>query len=337
MRLVSVIVPNYNYAEALPLCIAALQRQTYAPIEILVVDDGSTDDSVAIAESMGVTVIRTPNGGVARARNLGAARARGDILFFVDSDVAMAPDAVAIAVDMIEADPTVGAACGIYDAEPLIRHSRVEEYRCMQGHYWRLDSEGTVSFLFSSLCAIPRHVFDEVGPFNPGAGVQEEVDYGERITAAGYDVRLDNRIHGRHDDESELWPMLRKLFKRGRMRIPLYARRRRFAQGYESSHRAYASIAALAGTVLLPLPLVAGAWTAAVPLLALGASILLDAGMYRYVLRRRGPAFLVYYTAVHYLLNLTISTSVCAGLVQWLASARFRRMYDADPVAAATA
>ncbi|WP_067498692.1 glycosyltransferase family 2 protein [Actinoplanes sp. TFC3] len=335
MTLVSVIVPNYNYAEALPLCLKALQEQTYSPLEILVVDDGSTDGSAEIAEAMGVTVIRTPNGGVSRARNLGVAHAKGDVFFFVDSDVALAPDAIELSVRLLDSDPKIGAACGIYDAEPLIRHSRVEEYRCMQGHYWRLDSDGNVSFLFSSLCAIPRRVWEDIGPFKSADGLQEEVDYGERLSAK-YDLRLDSRIRGRHDDESELWPMLRKLFKRGRMRIPLYARRKKFAQGYESPLRAYASIAALAGTVALPLPLLAGAWWAAVPVGLLAASLLLDAGMYRYVLRHRGFAFLAYYTGVHYLLNLTIASSVGVGVLHWLVSGRFRRLYDVEPVAAAS-
>src|SRR4051794_17524977 len=104
--LVSVIVPNYNYATSLELCLRAIQDQTYQPIEVVMVDDCSTDDSVAVAERLGVKVISTGrNQGAAVARNLGVARTSGEILVFVDSDVAIYPDAVEVAVRMLETDP----------------------------------------------------------------------------------------------------------------------------------------------------------------------------------------------------------------------------------------
>src|SRR5688500_13379200 len=128
--LTTVIVPNYNHAKSLPLCLAAIARQTYTPLEVVVVDDRSTDDSVSIAKSLGFTVISTPeNGGPAAARNLGATWAGGEILFFVDSDGALEPDAVATAVAMLTADPALGAVCGIEDPDPLVRDSAVEDYR----------------------------------------------------------------------------------------------------------------------------------------------------------------------------------------------------------------
>jgi glycosyltransferase involved in cell wall biosynthesis len=106
MPLVSIIVPNYNYARTLRLCLRAIRAQTYEPLEVLVVDDCSTDNSAQIARSMGVRVVRTPhNAGVAAARNLGAEHAGGEILIFVDSDVAMNPDAVANAVALLAAEP----------------------------------------------------------------------------------------------------------------------------------------------------------------------------------------------------------------------------------------
>ncbi|MEV6521276.1 glycosyltransferase [Longispora sp. NPDC051575] len=337
MTLVTAVVSSYNYSASLRLCLQALRDQTYPSLDVLVVDDCSTDDSVAVAESMGFTVISPErNGGVAAARNLGVSRAAGEIVFFVDSDVALHPEAVARAVALLESDPRIGAACGIYDPEPLIRDSLVEEYRSLQAHYWRLSSVGVVSFLFSSLCAMPRHVLAEVGPFNPrlngGAEMTEEVDYGERLSAR-YDIHLSADVRGRHDDDSRLRPLLRKLFHRGRLRIPLYARRRRFAKGFETSTRAYASLAALAGVGLLPLAALLGPWGLLGPGLAVAASIGLDAGMYAFVARRRGPLFLLYFTAVHFLVNLAISSGVGAGVAQWLVSRRFRGLYEADPAA----
>ena len=225
---VSVIIPNYNYVRSLGLCLDSVAGQTLAPHEVIVVDDGSTDGSLDVARrATGVTLLQTErNGGCAPARNLGVSRATGDVLFFLDSDVALAPDAIEAAVTELRRDPGIGAVCGIHDPEPLIRDSRVEEYRSLQYHFWSASSEGDVSFLFPALCAIPSRVFDDIGRFNTGLTQTEEVDYGSRVNAR-YRVRLTSSMRGRHDHDSELVPLLRKLFHRGRLRIPLYARRRR--------------------------------------------------------------------------------------------------------------
>ncbi|HEY0697503.1 MAG TPA: glycosyltransferase family 2 protein [Micromonospora sp.] len=330
--LVSVIVPNYNYAPSLPLCLRALKAQTYQPVEIIVVDDCSTDDSVEIARSLGVRVIRRDtNGGCAAARNTGAAEARGEILFLVDSDVMVEPDAIEKAVAILDADPSIGAVCGIEDPVPLIRDSRLEEYRALQFHYWSASSEGDVSFLFPAMCAIPRKVFAEVGEFNTRLKQTEEVDYGHRLSQR-YRIRLTSVVRGRHDHDHDLRTLLRKLFPRGRARIPLYARRRRFAKGFETGSRAWGSLAAAAGVLAAGVPFVLGPLWALLPAGLLAASVAADAGMYRFVLSRRGPAFLLYFTAVHLVVNLTIAVAAGTGVVQWLLSDRFRQLYDVAPL-----
>ncbi|MEO3780181.1 glycosyltransferase [Micromonospora sp. B11E3] len=331
--LVSVIVPNYNYAPSLPLCLRALLNQTYHPVEIIVVDDCSTDDSVDVAHALGVRVIRrTENGGCAAARNTGAAEARGEILFLVDSDVMVAPDAIEKAVAILESDPRVGAVCGIADPVPLIRDSLLEEYRALQFHHWSASSEGDVSFLFPAMCAIPAKVFAEIGEFNARLKQTEEVDYGYRLSQR-YRLLLTSAVRGRHDHDHDLRTLLRKLFHRGRARIPLYARVRRFAKGFETGSRAWGSLAALGAVVAAGLPLLLGpAWTV-LPVGLLAASVAADAGMYRFVLSRRGPAFLAYFTAVHFLVNVTIAVAAGTGVLQWLLSDRFRRLYDTTPLA----
>src|SRR5260370_16240086 len=104
--LASVIIPNYNYARVLRQCLRAVQAQTYQPIEIVLVDDCSTDDSVAVAESLGVRVISPPsNGGGCAPRNLGGAPARGGILFFPASAVPLGPGAAGQARGLLRPRP----------------------------------------------------------------------------------------------------------------------------------------------------------------------------------------------------------------------------------------
>lgn len=89
--LISVIVPIYNTVEYLPRCVNSIRRQTYRNLEIILVDDGSTDNSGAMAEKFAledkrVRVFHKENGGSSSARNLGIEKAFGDFIGFVDSD-----------------------------------------------------------------------------------------------------------------------------------------------------------------------------------------------------------------------------------------------------------
>lgn len=329
--LVSVIVPNYNHAHSLPLTLPALLSQTYPRMEILFVDDCSTDDSVALARSMGLTTLSTArNSGAATARNLGVARSAGEVLVFLDSDVAIPPDTIARAVELLAADPAIGAYCGMLDEIPLVRDSLVQECRCLQAHYWRLSSEGAISVLGTALCAMRADVFAEMGPFHERLRETEELEYGERLSAR-YRVQFTSHIHGRHRDDHRLWPLLRKVFRRCRLRVPYYARRRRAARGFETAARIWAAGFVLLALLTAPLALLLGPIGVAVPIASLTAFLGCDAGMYLFVLRRRGIGFIAAFVALQVLVNLAIAAGAATGAAQWLASPAFRTLYDGAP------
>lgn len=95
--LLSIIVPVYNIMDYLPRCVDSIRRQTYRNLEIILVDDGSTDNSGALAEKMAledrrVKVLHKVNGGSSSARNLGISIAKGDYIGFVDSDDYIEPE-----------------------------------------------------------------------------------------------------------------------------------------------------------------------------------------------------------------------------------------------------
>lgn len=95
--LVSVIVPIYNTVDYLERCVKSIRRQTWRNLEIILVDDGSTDNSGALAEKMAmedkrVKVIHKENGGSSSARNVGISVAKGDYIGFVDSDDFIEPE-----------------------------------------------------------------------------------------------------------------------------------------------------------------------------------------------------------------------------------------------------
>jgi glycosyltransferase involved in cell wall biosynthesis len=326
--LVSVIVPNYNYARTLDLCLGALERQRYPRLEVIVVDDRSTDDSVQVARRHGARVLVTEtNIGAPAARNLGVEQASGEVLFFLDSDVALAPDAVANAVAVLTSDPTVGVVCGTYEPEPLIRDSLVERYRSLQLYTWISRSAGDITTIFSAMFAMWRRVFHEVGPLNPDLRHSENADYGHRITQR-YRIVLDAGVRGAHDHDDRLRVVLSKFFHRARMHIPLYLSRPGFSGGPTNSARGWGALAAFFAVVGVALPVLLGPVWWLVPAGLLAGSIVADLGMYRFVWRYGGAPFTGYFTAVHFLVNVTVSLAVFVGGAHWLLSRRFRHTYD---------
>lgn len=329
--LVSAIVPNYNYEKTLEMCLRALQAQTYAPMEIIVVDDCSTDASVAIARRLGVEVVRlSQNSGVSVARNAGAAHARGQVLFFVDSDVALEPDAVANAVQALGADCGVGAVCGIYHPIPLVRDSLVEEYRNFHQYYWLSLCEGTMrDIVHTAIMAVRAEVFTEIGGFSPRLRYVQGAEFAHRLFQR-YEARLSLAVRGRHDNDDRMSVVLRKVFIRTRVQFS-YFMRCRTASRVAGSSPAIGSLLAALAVVSTAVPVLLGPVWMALPGALLALSIAADGRMYRTAARERGVAFAAVFAAMHFPVNLTIAAAVATGVLQWLTSQRYRRLFD--PVA----
>lgn len=116
MDLISVIVPVYNVKQYLPDCAASILGQTWPNLEVILVDDGSTDGSGAICDALAesdprVRVIHKENGGLSSARNAGVACAKGSYVCFVDSDDVIAEDFVAQLYSAIQETGADGAWC----------------------------------------------------------------------------------------------------------------------------------------------------------------------------------------------------------------------------------
>src|SRR2546422_627426 len=109
--LVSVVIPVYNGEQYLADAIQSVLDQTYPNFEAIVVDDGSTDGSAAVAKRVGEAIryVHQANGGVSKARNTGIAAARGTYLAFLDQDDLWLPDKLAAQVAYLDSHPEIGA------------------------------------------------------------------------------------------------------------------------------------------------------------------------------------------------------------------------------------
>ena len=101
---ISVVIPAYNAAHFLPRCLSSVFAQTLQPSEVIVVDDGSTDDSAEIARKLGARVVSRPNGGLSAARNTGVRSASNEWVALLDADDLWSPDKLRAQADLVQAD-----------------------------------------------------------------------------------------------------------------------------------------------------------------------------------------------------------------------------------------
>jgi glycosyltransferase involved in cell wall biosynthesis len=113
-RLVTVIIPCYNHARFLGEAIQSVLEQTYRPVEIVVVDDGSSDDTVGVAGRYPVRYVRQANQGLAAARNTGVRESGGEYLVFLDADDRLLPEAIDIGTRELETHPDCAFVAGRY-------------------------------------------------------------------------------------------------------------------------------------------------------------------------------------------------------------------------------
>lgn len=281
----SVVVPCHNAAKTLERCLAAVAAQTAAPAEVIVVDDASTDATAAIAERFPCRVVEVdPNRGPAAARNRGAAAAGGKVLFFLDADIELHPDALERAAEALEA-PGVGIVQGIYAAEPMIDDGPVERYKTLFEHRWRADAAGGTDVTLFALTAIRTEVFAETGGFDEALRAGEDVEFGSRVRPE-WTVWTDPSVLGRHDDVDRLGPLLSEQWRRSLRFAELVVRARRSpSKGNTVRTGAYGPAAVLAvAAVVATAPLVFWSpWLAVLPVVfavAFGiasASLLADA------------------------------------------------------------
>ena len=109
MKLVSVIIPLYNARRYVAQAIESALNQTYSNVEVIVVDDGSTDDPLEVISKYPVRVIRQDNQGVSAARNTGIREATGEFIVTLDADDAISPEYIVRAMSLMT--PDISAVC----------------------------------------------------------------------------------------------------------------------------------------------------------------------------------------------------------------------------------
>lgn len=193
--LVSVIIPAYNREHTVGRSIDSVLAQTYPRIEIIVVDDGSTDGTVSVLEEYGdaIQVLKRSNGGPSAARNAGAAASRGDIIAFLDSDDTWTPGKIGRQVKLLASGGT-GVPCCICNAsvaggeEPMGTSFANAGVECeLEEGFWMNPAPlvATRFILFNQVVAIRREAFELIGGFKEHMRLLEDHDIAFRLSLLG--------------------------------------------------------------------------------------------------------------------------------------------------------
>lgn len=249
MRL-SVIVPVRNDARRLSDCLASIRQDAGASTstEVIVADNGSTDDSIITAERAGARVLSIPGLRVSAVRNAAAREATGDLLGFVDADHQLEPGWTAAAVDVMK-DPAVGAAGARYLSPP--DGTWVQQmYGVLRG---RTTGTAETDWLGSGNMIVRRQAFDLVGGFDTSLEACEDVDLCRRLREAGFRIIADERLRSiHHGDPPTLGALFRAERWRGRDNLRVSLRGSLDLQTLPSIVIPLLSLAALATLIVTP-------------------------------------------------------------------------------------
>ena len=212
---ISVVIPVYNAEATLAECLTRVFQSSWDSFEVIFVDDGSTDRSRAIAQSFPVRIVPTSGRvGPAKARNIGARAAVGEVLFFIDSDVMVRPDSLALLAESFEAGDVDGL-CGVQAAQ--MRYTNIaSQYKNLWMRWTYLRQTGDVPLFYTTAAAIRREAFLRVGGFDQGYATPavEDTAFGQKLARLGIRVRVHPDLEVEHVEQYSLWSMLRADFMR---------------------------------------------------------------------------------------------------------------------------
>lgn len=319
---ISVVIPVYNAEKTIACCLESILQTKYPALEIILVDDASTDNSLKIIEGSRrqypdlIRLIKNPaNYGPAKSRNIGANESSGEYLFFVDSDTWMFPDTLDnFEQRIIEAD----AVTGIYDHQPL-NEGLVPRYKALLNYYF-FSRLGVIEYevFDSSRAGIKAVVFRELGGFNSEIawGMEyENEEFGYRLSRK-YRNLLEPGVKVRH-----FFPDFKKLTTDYLLRVSLWMEifllRRKFESGGVTSlGTGFASAALLFSVLSIPF-IIINRYLFFVPAASFLVYLAGYLGFFWFVLKKR-PAFLFPALLLNIYFTLIISLGAALGLMRVL-------------------
>jgi len=200
--LISVIIPTYNRNQFLLEAIASVETQTYPNFEIIVVDDGSTDETSSISKRENIKYIFQKNKGPSAARNSGAKTAKGDWLAFLDSDDLWKPKKLIKQWEALKAAPDCQA---VYTNEIWIRNGvRINQCKKHQKYSgWIYPKCLPLCIISPSSILLHKNLWEEAGGMDESLPMAEDYDLWLRLSAKYKFLFLDENLIVKHAGHPE--------------------------------------------------------------------------------------------------------------------------------------
>lgn len=226
--MLSIVIPTYNAERFIPNLLKSIFENRINNMEVIIVDDCSKDNSVQIAKKYPVRIIQLEkNGGPARARNIGVREAKGDIIFFLDSDVIVLDGTIKKVEDFFAQNPSINCVIGLCETEPLNK-GFVPRYMAMFEFIHLIGTKDNKVSVFAPRCgAIKKDFFEKIGGYNEsykGADV-EDFELARRINKLDC-IILNDEIRIKHQF-ANLKQAIRNYFKRAAMWVYLFFKEKR--------------------------------------------------------------------------------------------------------------
>jgi glycosyltransferase involved in cell wall biosynthesis len=273
-----VIIPAFDAECTLPECLRHVFASRYTGLEVIVVDDGSTDRTREIAARFPARLVATAGrSGPAAARNLGAAAATGDILFFIDADVMIRSDTIDRLIRRLAAGDA-DAVCGVQSAE--MRHRNLASvYKNLWIRWTYIRLTGDVPLFYTTAAAIRSSTFRQAGGFDAAYTTPslEDTAFGQALARRGVPVRVQPDLEVEHAKRYSLAGLLLTDIRRAAALVRLKLRHRgEMGRNNSSVPSGYIASIPLAGlaTAMLPLAALIGRPSIAAASLAIVALVL---------------------------------------------------------------
>jgi GT2 family glycosyltransferase len=324
----SVVMPVYNAESTLAECLTRLYKSAFGDFEVVMVDDGSTDGSRAIASGFPVRIVPSDGRvGPAAARNLGARVAEGDVIFFIDSDVMVQPDTLARVAARFERGDVEGIV-GVQSA--AMRHrDLISQYKNLWMRWTYVRQTGDVPLFYTTAAAIRREAFLGAGGFDQGYATPnvEDTAFGQKLARLGIRVRVEPDLEVEHVKRYSLTGLLRTDYMRAVSLTRLKLRERgdltRNNTSVPGSYMASVPLAGV-GTLALVLGVVFG-WpvVGALGVLALAGVTALNAGFLAAIRDTEGVFRAVAAIPLLWLELVVVGAGAAVGLLSYALGRRY--------------
>ena len=321
--LISIIIPNFNGASTLRRCLNAVTTVKDERFEVIVVDDGSHDNSVEIIKEYPCRLIQLEQqAGASRARNVGAENSHGEILFFTDADCLIQADTLTVIRQTIAANNPNVVIGGTYTIQPGDNRF-FSAFQSAFINFSETKHLQTPDYIATHALALDATTFHKSGGFSEDfLPILEDVEFSHRMHRSGKQLRIEPRIQVQHIFNYSLFDSMRNAMRKTRYWV-LYSLHNRdlLSDSGTASHELKVNVGCFYLSILLVYALSGLNMSAALfgLCLIMGTNIAMNRKLFRAFYNANGSLFTIG-ASLYYLVGypLPIGAGALAGVAHYL-------------------